>query len=88
MDEGLAPLLAVDDWSAGAGGAALTGGGYGRLHLGDEGFGLRLRVDYCGDEADVFVDVGQGVGGEGQDGEARLEDRREGFDAVGDAGED
>jgi hypothetical protein len=47
-----------------------------------------LGVDYCGDEADVFVDVGEGVGGEGQDGEAGLEDRGEGFHAIGDAGED
>jgi len=28
------------------------------LHPGDKGFGFGLRVDYGGDEADVFVDVG------------------------------
>jgi len=88
VDEGLAPLLAVDDGGLGAAFAALAGGGDGRSHLGDEGFGFRLRVDYGGDEADVFVDVGEGVGGEGQDWEAGFEDRGQGFEAVGHAGED
>jgi hypothetical protein len=32
------------------------------LHFGDEGFGFILGVDYCGYEADVFIDVGEGVG--------------------------
>jgi hypothetical protein len=58
VDEGLAPLLAVDDGGVGAAFAALAGGGDGGLHLGDEGFGFGLGVDYGGDEADVFVDVG------------------------------
>ena len=70
MDEGLAPLFAVDDGGFGTAFAALAGGGDGGLHLGDESFGFGLGVDYCGDEADVFVDVGEGVGGQGQDGEA------------------
>ena len=41
-----------------------------------------------GDEADVFVDVGEGVRGEGEDGQAGFEDCGEGFHAVGDAGDD
>ena len=42
VDEGLAPLFAVDDGGAGARGAALAGGCDGGLHVGDEGFGLRV----------------------------------------------
>ena len=64
MDEGLAPLFAVDDGGLGAGGAAVACGCDGGLHLSDEGFGFGLRVDDRGDEADVFVDVGEGVRGE------------------------
>ncbi|MCU1252300.1 MAG: hypothetical protein JWQ49_5329 [Edaphobacter sp.] len=88
MDERLAPFLTVDDWGLSAGGASPACGCDGRLHLRDEGFGLGLGVDYCGDEADVFVDVGEGVGGQGQDGEAGFQDCGQGFEAVGDAGED
>jgi hypothetical protein len=58
VDEGLAPLLAVDNGGVGATFAAFAGGGDGGLHLGDEGFAFGLRFDYCGYEADVFVDVG------------------------------
>ena len=57
--------LAVDDGGLGAAFAALAGGCDGGLHLGDEGFGLGLGVDYSADEANVFVDVGQGMGGQG-----------------------
>ena len=88
MDEGPAPLFTVDDGGLRAAVGALACGGDGGLHLGDEGFGFILGVDYCGYEADVFVDVGQGVGGESQDGQAGFEDRGEGFHAIGDAGED
>jgi len=35
VDEGLAPLFAVDHWSAGAGGTAVAGGCDGGLHAGD-----------------------------------------------------
>lgn len=59
MDEGLAPLFAVDGGSIGAAFAASARGFEGGLHLGDEGFGFRLRVDDGGDETDVLVDVGE-----------------------------
>ena len=59
VDEGLAPLFAVDDWSVSAGYAAVARGCDGGLHLGDECFCFGLRVDYGSDEADVFVDVGE-----------------------------
>jgi hypothetical protein len=58
VDEGLAPLFTVDDGGLGAALAALASGYDGGLHVRDEGFGFGLRVDYGGDEADVFVDVG------------------------------
>ena len=70
VNDGFAPLFAVDDRGLGALAAALAGGFDGGLHLGDEGFGLGLRVDVRGDEADVFVDVGEGVWGESEDGES------------------
>src|ERR1700733_7569024 len=88
VDEGVAPFLAVDDWGLGALGAALAGGFDGGLHLGNEGFGFWLCGYDGGDEADVFVDVGEGVRGEGYDWQAGLEDRGEGFHAVRDAGYD
>jgi hypothetical protein len=88
VDEGLAPLFAVDDRGVGAGGAALARGCDGGLHVGDEGLGFGLRIDYGGDEADVFVDVGEGVRGEGQDWQAGLQDCGERFQAVGDTGKD
>ena len=56
VDERLAPLFAVDDWSVSAFAAAACGCD-GGLHLRDEGFGCELRVDDGGDKADVFVDV-------------------------------
>ena len=65
VDEGLAPLFAVDDGRVSAGFAASARGFDGGLHFGDERFGFGLRVDVGGDEADVFVDVGEGVRREG-----------------------
>ena len=88
VDEGISPFLAVDRGDLGEAGGALPGGFDGGLHLGDEGFGLWLCVDLCCDEADVFVDVGEGVRGESQDWQAGFEDRGEGFHAVRDAGYD
>jgi hypothetical protein len=88
VDEGVAPFLAVGYGDLGEVGAVLAGGFYGGLHPGDEGFGFGLRGDDGGDEADVFVDVGEGVRGEGYDWQAGLEDRGEGFHAVRDAGYD
>jgi len=57
VDEGLAPLFAVDDGGLGAAFAALARGCDSGLHLRDERFGFRLCVDDAGDEADVFADV-------------------------------
>jgi hypothetical protein len=74
VDEGVAPLFAVDDWGLGALGAAMAGGFYGGLHLGDEGFGFGLGVDVRGDESDVFIDVGERVRGESEYGKAGFED--------------
>ncbi len=88
VDERLAPLFAVDDGRVGARCASLTGDFDRGLHFGDEGFGFGLRVDYGGDEADVFVDVGERARGKGEDWQAGFEDRGEGFHAVGDAGDD
>jgi hypothetical protein len=88
VDEGFAPLFAVDGGSIAAAFAALTRGFDGGLHLGDEGFGFGLRVDYGGDEANVFIDVGERVRCEGEDGQAGFEDRGEGLHAVRDAGDD
>ena len=88
MDEGLAPLFAVDERGFGAGFGTCAGGRDGGLHPGDESFSLGLCVDVCRDEADVFVDVGDGVRGEREDGHAGFEDRGEGFHTVGDAGDD
>jgi len=59
VDEGLAPFFAVDDGGVGAGCAAVARGFDGGLHFCDEGVGFWLRVDDGGDEADVFVDVGE-----------------------------
>ena len=88
VDEGFAPLFAVDT----GGPCSLLGtfacGGDGGLHLGDEGFGIGSRIDVSGDEADVFIDVGDRVWREGEDGKAGFEDCGEGFHAVGDAGDD
>jgi hypothetical protein len=86
-DKRLAPFFAIDDRCLGTAFAAATRGLDGGLHRSDEGFGFGLCVDDGGDEANVFVDVGEGVGGEGEDGEAGLEDCSEGFEAVGDAGD-
>ena len=88
VDEGVAPLFAVDGGFLGEVGAALAGGFDGGLHRGDEGFGFGLRRDDGGDESDVFVDICQGVRGKSEDREAGFEDRGEGFHAVGDAGYD
>jgi hypothetical protein len=87
VDQRLAPFFAVDDRCLGTAFAATTRGFDGELHLGDEGFGLRLCIDDGGDEASVLVDVGERVGSEGEDGEAGLEDCGEGLDAVGNAGD-
>lgn len=87
VDERLAPFFAVDALSrqcSGSGADGFDGG----LHLRDEGFGLRGGIGDGANEADVVVDVHEGVGREEQDGDAGLEDGGEGFLAVGDGGED
>ena len=88
MDEGVAPFLTVDHGRLRAPGAPLSRGCDGGLHLGNDGFGFRLSVDVGGDEADVFIDVGERMRSEGQDGKAGFEDRGEGFHPVRNAGDD
>jgi hypothetical protein len=77
VDEGLAPLFAVDERGFGARSCAVACGCDGGLHVGDEGFGLGLRVDMRSDEADVFVDVSERVRSECEDGQTGFEDRGE-----------
>ncbi len=87
VDEWLAPLLAVDErWVSGDGGGA--GGFDGLGEVVDESLAGGRGGGDGGDEADVVVDIGEGVGGEGEDGQAGFEDCGQGFEAVGDAGED
>jgi len=88
VNEGFAPLFGVDDGTVGAGGCLAGGHLHGGVHAGDECFPLAIRVDDRGDEANVFVDVGKGVWGEGEDGQTRFEDSCEGLHAVGHAGQD
>ena len=88
MDEGVAPFLAVSHGRLRTPGATFSRGCDGGLHLGNDGFGFGLSVDVRGDEADVFVDVGERVRGERQDGKPRFEDRGEGFHSVRNAGDD
>ena len=57
VNEGFAPLFAVNDWGFGAALAPLARGIEGGLHFGDEGIAFRLRIDHSGNEADVFIDV-------------------------------
>jgi hypothetical protein len=87
VDEGFAPLFAVDGlgWAGCRLRACVFDCG---LEDVDEGFGGGKGVDLAGDEADVEVDVGEGGGREGEDGDVRFEDGGEGFGAIGDAGDD
>ncbi len=59
----------------------------GGLHSGYELFAIEVSVNCRGYEADVFVDVGQGVRRESENGEAGFQDFGEGLHAVGDAGD-
>ena len=69
VDEGLAPLFAVD---GGLGEDACVGlrGGEGFLEGFDEGFGFGGAIDLAGYEAGVLEDVGEVVRRERQDGQA------------------
>ena len=87
VDEGLAPLFAVDDWARGGGGGG-SGLVEGLVDLGDDSFSFWGGLDERGDETDVGVYVGQGVGREGEGGQAGFEDGGKGLEAIGDAGED
>ena len=58
------------------------------LHFGDERFCHFNAVHDGADEADVCVDVGEGVGRERDDGAAGLEQCGERLHAIGHAGED
>ena len=89
VDEGFAPLFAVDDGGLGAA-CALR---WRVASMVDCIWVMRDSASGCastygGDEADVFVDVGEGVRRESEDGEAGFEDCGEGLHAVGDAGDD
>ena len=77
VDEGFAPLFAVDDGPGRGCGSDGAGTGESVAEVGDEGIGLRDGVDDGGDEADVGLDVGEGVRGEGERGDAGLEDGSE-----------
>ena len=68
VDERFAPLLAVDEWAVRYGFGAGADGVDGRLHGGDDGLAFLGDVQCAGDEADVGVDVGEGVGREREDG--------------------
>jgi hypothetical protein len=87
VDEGLSPLFAIDTGRVGALSATAARSFNGKLHLGDEGFAFGLRVNDGGDEAYVFVDVGEAVRGKSEDWEAGFENRGEGLHTVGDAGD-
>jgi hypothetical protein len=88
VDEGPAPLFAVDDGFGGSLGCDGTGLHQGLVDLMEEGFALRGGLYQGRDEADVVDDVGEAMGREGEDGEAGLEDGGEGLHAIGDAGDD
>jgi len=88
VDEGVAPFFAVDYGDPGAAFAAFARDFDGGLHLVNEGLRFGLRVDCSSDEADVFVDVGEGVRRESENGEAGFQDFGEGLHAIGDAGDD
>ena len=86
-DEGLAPLFAVDG-GVREGLGSFAGYGEVRLEVGDEALGCFGCAGEGGEEADVGEDVGEGVWGEREDGEAGFEDGGEGLHAVGDGGND
>jgi hypothetical protein len=88
VDERLAPLFAIDAGGGGAGFAAPAGGFKSGLHLGDKRFAFGLGFDNCGDQADVFVDICKSVRSKRQNRKAGFQNRREGFHAIGHAGED
>jgi hypothetical protein len=87
VDQGLAPLLAVDAGVVGQVGGGPAHLGDGVAHLGDELLALLGRAGDGGDETDVLRDVGEGVRGEGEDGAAGFEDRGQGLVAVRDRGD-
>ena len=88
VDDGFSPLFAEDYWSLGAVSCALACRGDGGLHLGYEGFSFGGCINGCGDEADVFVDVGYRVRSQGKDWQSGFEDRGQGFKAIRDARDD
>jgi len=87
VDEGFAPLFAVDFlFGEGLGSGADFFDAVVELFI--EGFAGFWGLDEVGEDSCVVGDVGEGVRGESEDGQAGFEDGREGFHAVGDAGDD
>jgi hypothetical protein len=88
VDEGLAPLFAVDEGLCGRGLGCVTGLAEGAAHLFEDAIGGGGSVGDGAEEADVGGDGGKVVGGEGQGGDAGFEDGGEGFELIGEAGDD
>ena len=88
VDEGFAPLFAVDDGCLGSSQRALANHLDGRFHASNEGFAFAVGVDHGGDETDVFVYVVEIVGSEGEDGQTGFQDRGKRLHAVRDTGDD
>jgi len=86
VDEWLSPLFAVDYGRVGALRAADACGFDCGLHLGDKGFTFGVSVDDGCDEANIFVDIGEPVWSEGENGESGFENCRERLHTVGHAG--
>ena len=88
LDEGLAPLLAIDEGfrrgSSGEGAGLAEGG----LKLPDDGLRCLRGVGDGAEEADVGKDGSEVMRGERKGGEAGLEDCRKGLDLVGQASDD
>ena len=88
VDEGLAPLFAVDDGGLGSCQRAMANHLDGRFHACNKGFAFAVGVDHGGDETDVFEDVVEIVGGEGEDGQTGFQNRGKGLHAVRNTGDD
>jgi hypothetical protein len=88
VDEGLAPFFAIDDGGLGSRERLPAGHLDGGFHASDEGFAFSICVNYGSDEANVFVDVVEVVGGQGEDGQAGFQDRGQRLHSIGDAGDD
>jgi len=88
VDKRLAPFFAVDDWGVGSCERLLAGHLDGGCQACDEGLAFAVGVDYRCDEANVFADVVEIVGSEGEDGQTGFQDRGERLHAIRNAGYD